>query len=154
VNPSPADRTALVRFDAVPPADAAAVVLELPGGSTVPTQEVGRPERALFAGPFEAAVLREAIIRRSFGQEMFSRRIQRWEHADWTVTFHVGRVGDPGVRHRRRRGADRRAGHRGRRVVDAADRGRAGALAAGRHPGAGTGLDRRATGRRHRPVRP
>ena len=95
LNPSPADRSGLVWFDAVPPEGAAGVVLELPDGSTVPTQEVGRPARELFTGSFGAAALREAIIRRSFGQEMFNRRIQRWERADRTVTFHVGRAGDP-----------------------------------------------------------
>jgi mannosylglycerate hydrolase len=95
LNPSPADRVGLVRFDAVAPEDAAEVVLRLADGTTLPTQELARPSRELFTGSFAAESLREALIRRSFGQEMFNRRIQRWEHDGSTVTFHVGRVGDP-----------------------------------------------------------
>lgn len=95
LNPSPHGRTGLVPLTFVVAEDAPAVSLELADGSRVATQEIGRSARLLFAEDFPAEEIREALIRRSFGQELFNRRIQAWTREERTVTFHVGRVGDP-----------------------------------------------------------
>jgi len=95
VNPSPQRRSGVVPLALVVAEDVPAVALELADGSHVVTQEISRFARLLFEGQFPAEALREALIRRSFGQELFGHRIQSWSHAGRTVTFHVGRVGDP-----------------------------------------------------------
>ncbi|MDQ3733168.1 MAG: alpha-mannosidase, partial [Actinomycetota bacterium] len=95
INPSPERRTAVVPLTFVVAEDEPNVHLELADGSQIATQEIGRSPRLLFEGDFPAEALREALIRRSFGQELFGRRIQAWTHEEHTITFHVGRVGDP-----------------------------------------------------------
>lgn len=92
LNPSPERRSGLVQVTV--PSASEELAFELPDGSRIATQEVARHERLLFSGGFPATGLRETIIRRSFGQELFNRRIQWWEHQGTTVTFHVGRIGD------------------------------------------------------------
>jgi len=95
VNPSPQRRHGVVPLTLVVSEEAPTVTLELADGSHVATQEVSRSPRLLFSGDFPAEALREALIRRSFGQELFNRRIQAWSRQGQTITFHVGRVGDP-----------------------------------------------------------
>ncbi len=94
VNPSPVRRAGLVSMTLVAPDEVAELTLELADGSRIVTQEVCRAPQQLYRGDFAAEDLREAIIRRSFGQELFNRRIQRWSHDGRTITFHVGRIGD------------------------------------------------------------
>ncbi len=95
INPSPERRSGLVPLTLVVGEDATDVVLELADGSRLVTQEIGRSPRLLLEAEFPAEALREALIRRSFGQELFNSRIQAWTQEERTVTFHVGRIGDP-----------------------------------------------------------
>ncbi len=95
VNPSPARRSGLVPVILEVPVESGEVALELADGRRVATQEIERAPQELYRGEFPAEDLREAIIRRSFGQEMFNRRIQSWSRDGSVVTFWVGRVGDP-----------------------------------------------------------
>ncbi|MGI8720949.1 MAG: hypothetical protein ACR2JG_01840 [Geodermatophilaceae bacterium] len=95
VNPSPAERAGLVPMTVLVPDEIADVIIELADGTRVPTQEIARSIPELYRGEFAAEDLREAIIRRSFGQELFNRRIQHWSHEGRSITFHVGRVGEP-----------------------------------------------------------
>ncbi len=96
VNPSALERTDLVRCQVVAPDSWADVALELPDGTLAPTQEIRRAERNLIDATFPAADVVNAVRRRTFGQVMYSRAIQRAEISDHTVTFTVGRIGDPG----------------------------------------------------------
>ncbi|MFB9908299.1 glycoside hydrolase family 38 N-terminal domain-containing protein [Allokutzneria oryzae] len=95
VNPSAHERTDLVRCQVVAPDEWSEVALELPDGSLAPTQEVARAQRNLIDATFPAQDLVNAVRRRTFGQVMYSRAIQRAEISDHTVTFTVGRMGDP-----------------------------------------------------------
>ncbi|MGI8693036.1 MAG: hypothetical protein ACR2JK_09075 [Geodermatophilaceae bacterium] len=90
LNPSPAGRSGLVTV-AVPEL----VSLQLPDGRLLPVQRLGDEERILYDDEFAGGDLREAILRRSFGQQLFDRRIQTVERDGQTVTFQVGRIGDP-----------------------------------------------------------
>ncbi|WP_052407608.1 glycoside hydrolase family 38 N-terminal domain-containing protein [Allokutzneria albata] len=107
VNPSAHERTDLVRCQVVAPEEWSDVALELPDGTLMPTQEIGRAERNLIDATFPAADVVNAVRRRTFGQVMYSRAIQRAEISETmlepasgssvhTVTFTVGRMGDPG----------------------------------------------------------
>jgi len=92
LNPTPTNRTGLVTVT-VPGADVASMVD--PGGRHRPVQRLSEREPTLYDAEFTGTDLREAILRRSFGQELFNRRIQWVRVEDTTVTFQVGRLGDP-----------------------------------------------------------
>lgn len=96
VNPSPWLRQDVVRVSAVAPEDWDAVALQLPDGRLAATQEVERPERVLLAAEFPAAEVAEAVRRRTFGQVMYDRAVQRAVIGAGVVEFAVGRLGDPG----------------------------------------------------------
>ena len=95
LNPSPVRRTSVVALTMAVPGDNVYVTLEMANGTTVRTQPSIHSPQDLYRADFPAALLREAIIRRSFGQELFNRRIQGWSLDGRTITFYVGRIGDP-----------------------------------------------------------
>lgn len=94
LNPSPVPRTDWVELTV--PVDEAwdAVELELPDGSRVATQELGRPESVLTEESVPAERL-PSVVDRTYRQEMFNRQLQRWSYADGLAEFRVGeRMGE------------------------------------------------------------
>src|SRR5439155_8440644 len=73
VNPSPRERSDLVELEVVVPDEWEAVELELPDGSRVPTQEIGRQEPLLWETKLVGAEVPVAIARRLHGRELFGR---------------------------------------------------------------------------------
>src|SRR5262249_26785504 len=73
VNPTPRERTELVELDVLVPEEWEAVVLELPDGSQVETQEIGRSEPLVWEKQVQGEDLAEAIARRLHGRELFGR---------------------------------------------------------------------------------
>jgi mannosylglycerate hydrolase len=87
VNPSPWQRTDLVELELVVPDEWEGVALELPDGSQVPTQELGRQtwEQKLLA-----ANVPEAISRRLHGREFFGRYVHGYRVEDGRMVLDVG----------------------------------------------------------------
>lgn len=99
LNPTPEQRGGMVRCDVVVPEQWASVAFELPDGTKVAAQEVTRAERVLLSQTFSGEALVDAVRRRTFGQEMFGRKVVSHEiDADAptpSVTFTVSpAVGD------------------------------------------------------------
>jgi mannosylglycerate hydrolase len=95
VNPSPHERSDLVELDVVVPADWEAVELELPDGSRVPTQEIGREEPLLWETTLVGAEVPVAIARRLHGRELFGRVVNGFRIEDGRATLEVGDEPDP-----------------------------------------------------------
>lgn len=95
VNPSPWERTDLVRCTATVPEEWDSVSFELPDGRRIPAQEAARADRVLLSAEFPSAEVAEAVRRRTFGQVMYDRAVRRAEIGDGVVEFSVGRLGDP-----------------------------------------------------------
>src|SRR5690606_38632597 len=91
-----AARTGLVTVTVPVPEEWQDVALELPDGERVATQPVAWNARTLLELTFPAAELAPGLLQRSFGQEVFGRRVQRLvvRPEDRTVTVEVGRLGD------------------------------------------------------------
>ena len=95
VNPSPHERSDLVELEVVVPDDWEAVELELPDGSRVPTQEIGRQEPLLWETKLVGAEVPVAIARRLHGRELFGRIVNGFRIEDGRATLEVGDEPDP-----------------------------------------------------------
>ena len=97
VNPTPAPRSGVVEVTVPVDPEWSDVALELPDGQTVATQLVAHNERTLLSLRFPADEVAAALLHRSFGQEMFGRRVQRLviDAGAREATVEVGRLGDP-----------------------------------------------------------
>jgi mannosylglycerate hydrolase len=92
VNPSPWQRTDLVEFELVVPEDWEGVALELPDGSQVPTQELGRQawEQRVFDADIPGA-----ITRRLHGRELFGRYVNSYRVENGRMVLEVGDEPEP-----------------------------------------------------------
>jgi mannosylglycerate hydrolase len=95
VNPSPRARTDLVELEVVVPEDWEAVALELPEGSTVPTQEVRRQDPLLWETTLAGAEVPIVIARRLHGRELFGRYVNGYRIEDGRAVLEVGDEPDP-----------------------------------------------------------
>jgi mannosylglycerate hydrolase len=95
VNPSPRERTDLLELELVVPEDWAAVALELPDGSTVPTQEVRRQEPMLWETTLAGAEVPVVIARRLHGRELFGRYVNGYRVEEGRAVLEVGDEPDP-----------------------------------------------------------
>ena len=95
VNPSPHERSDLVELDVVVPADWEGIELELPDGSRVPTQEIGRQDPLLWETKLAGADVPVAIARRLHGRELFGRVVNGFRVEDGRATLEVGDEPDP-----------------------------------------------------------
>ena len=95
VNPSPRERSDLVELEVVVPDEWEAVELELPDGSHVPTQEIGRQEPLLWEAKLVGAEVPMAIARRLHGRELFGRIVNGFRIEDGRATLEVGDDPDP-----------------------------------------------------------
>jgi 2-O-(6-phospho-alpha-D-mannosyl)-D-glycerate hydrolase len=95
VNPSPRERTDLVELELVVPEDWAAVELELPDGSTVPTQEVRRQDPMLWETTLTGAEVPIVIARRLHGRELFGRCVNGYRIKEGRAVLEVGDEPDP-----------------------------------------------------------
>jgi mannosylglycerate hydrolase len=95
VNPSPRPRTDLVELDVVVPEDWETVALELPDGSTVPTQEVRRQDPTLWETTLAGAEVPIVIARRLHGRELFGRYVNGYRVEDGSAVLEVGDEPDP-----------------------------------------------------------
>jgi mannosylglycerate hydrolase len=95
VNPSPRERTDLVEVELVVPDDWEAVALELPGGATVPTQEVRRQDSTLWETTLAGAEVPIVIARRLHGRELFGRYVNGYRIEDGRAVLEVGDEPDP-----------------------------------------------------------
>jgi alpha-mannosidase len=95
VNPSPHERSDLVELEVVVPDDWEAVELELPDGSRVPTQEIGRQEPLLWETKLTGAEVPVAIARRLHGRELFGRIVNGFRIEEGRATLEVGDEPDP-----------------------------------------------------------
>ena len=95
VNPSPHERSDLVELEVVVPDDWEAVELELPDGSRVPTQEIGRQESLLWETKLVGAEVPVAIARRLHGRELFGRIVNGFRIEDGRAILEVGDEPDP-----------------------------------------------------------
>ncbi len=95
VNPSPHERSNLVELEVVVPDDWEAVELELPDGSRVPTQEIGRQELLLWETKLLGAEVPVAIARRLHGRELFGRIVNGFRIEDGRATLEVGDEPEP-----------------------------------------------------------
>jgi mannosylglycerate hydrolase len=91
VNRSPRPRTDLVELDVAVADDDARVVVLLPDGTSLPTQELSR-EAALLADEQVPAELLARIPRRIHGRELFGRQLERYRVADGHVALEVAEV--------------------------------------------------------------
>jgi len=95
VNPSPHERSDLVELDVVVPADWKGIELELPDGSRVPTQEIGRQDPLLWETKLAGADVPLVIARRLHGRELFGRIVNGFRIGDGQATLEVGDEPDP-----------------------------------------------------------
>jgi mannosylglycerate hydrolase len=95
VNPSPRERTDLVELEVVVPVEWEAVGLELPDGSTVPTQEVQRQDPLLWETTLAGAEVPIVIARRLHGRELFGRFVNGYRIEDGRAVLEVGDEPDP-----------------------------------------------------------
>jgi mannosylglycerate hydrolase len=95
VNPSPRERSDLVELEIVVPDDWQAVELELPDGSRIPTQEIGRQDSLLWETKLVGAEVPVAIARRLHGRELFGRIVNGFRIEDGRATLEVGDEPDP-----------------------------------------------------------
>jgi alpha-mannosidase len=95
VNPSPRERSDLVELEVVVPDVWEAVELELPGGSRVATQEIGRQEPLVWETKLSGADIPLVIGRRLHGRELFGRVLNGFHIEEGQVTLEVGDEPDP-----------------------------------------------------------
>jgi mannosylglycerate hydrolase len=95
VNPSPHERSDLVELEVVAPDDWEAVELELPDGSRIPTQEIGRQESLLWETKLVGAEVPVAIARRLHGRELFGRIVNCFRIEDGRAILEVGDEPEP-----------------------------------------------------------
>jgi mannosylglycerate hydrolase len=95
VNPSPRERTDLVELELVVPEDWEAVGLELPDGTTVPTQEVRRQDPLLWETTLAGAEVPVVIARRLHGRELFGRYVNGYRIEEGRAVLEVGDEPDP-----------------------------------------------------------
>jgi mannosylglycerate hydrolase len=95
VNPSPHERSDLVELEAVVPDEWPGVELELPDGSRVPTQEIGRTEPLLWETKLAGADVPLLIARRLHGRELFGRMVNGFRIDEGQATLEVGDEPDP-----------------------------------------------------------
>jgi mannosylglycerate hydrolase len=95
VNPSPRPRTDLVELEVVVPEDWETIALELPDGSTVPTQEVRRQDPMLWQMTLAGADVPVVIARRLHGRELFGRYVNGYRIEDGRAVLEVGDEPDP-----------------------------------------------------------
>ena len=95
VNPSPHDRSDLVELELEVPDDWEAVAFELPDGSHVPTQEVGRREPLLWETKLAGADVPVAVARRLHGRELFGRYVNAYRIEDGRAMLELGDDPDP-----------------------------------------------------------
>ena len=95
VNPSPNECSDLVELEVAVPDDWEAVELELPDGSRVPTQEIGRQEPLLWETKLVGAEVPVAIARRLHGRELFGRVVNGFRIEDGRATLEVGDEPNP-----------------------------------------------------------
>jgi mannosylglycerate hydrolase len=95
VNPSPRQRTDLVELEVIVPEGWEAVGLELPDGSTVPTQEVRRQEPMLWETTLTGAEVPVVIARRLHGRELFGRYVNGYRIEEGRAVLEVGDEPDP-----------------------------------------------------------
>jgi mannosylglycerate hydrolase len=95
VNPTPRERTDVVELEIVAPDEWESVELELPDGSTIPTQEISRQPPFSWELSLAAAEVPTAIARRLHGREIFGRIVNAYTIEDGRATLEVGDVADP-----------------------------------------------------------
>ncbi len=95
VNPSPYSRSDLVELEVVVPDEWEAVALELPDGSQVRTQELGRKEPMLWETRLLGAEVPTAIARRLQGRELFGRYVNGYRIEEGRAVLQVGDNPDP-----------------------------------------------------------
>ncbi len=95
VNPSPRERTELVELELVVPEDWKTVALELPDGTTVPTQEVRRQDPMLWETTLAGAEVPVVIARRLHGRELFGRYVNGYRIERGRAVLEVGDEPDP-----------------------------------------------------------
>jgi mannosylglycerate hydrolase len=95
VNPSPRERSGLVELEVIAPEDWEHVALELPDGSTVPTQEVRRQDPMLWETTLAGADVPLVIARRLHGRELFGRYVNGYRIEDDRAVLEVGDEPDP-----------------------------------------------------------
>jgi mannosylglycerate hydrolase len=97
VNPSARERTEIVELELEAPDDVQSVELELPDGSTVPTQEIGRQPAFKWEVELVGAEVPAAIAKRLHGRELFGRIVNGFTIEDGRATLDVGELADPAV---------------------------------------------------------
>jgi len=95
VNPSPFERTDLVELELTVPEGWDNFALELPNGSQLPTQELGRQEPLLWETAVAGADIAVAITRRLHGRELFGRFLNGYGIDGDVVRLDVGDRPDP-----------------------------------------------------------
>jgi mannosylglycerate hydrolase len=95
VNPSPRERTDLVEIDVVVPDEWEAVELELPDGTRLPTQEVGRQRPFEWETKLAGADVPAVIARRLHGREIFGRIVNGFRIEEDRAVILVGDEPDP-----------------------------------------------------------
>jgi mannosylglycerate hydrolase len=95
VNPSPHERSDLVELEVAAPDEWEALELELPDGSRVPTQEIGRQEPLLWETKLAGADVPLVIARRLHGRELFGRIVNGFRIEDGQATLELGDEPDP-----------------------------------------------------------
>jgi alpha-mannosidase len=100
LNPTPARREGLVELDLAVPASWGAVALELPDGSRLPTQELGRDSAVLLAERLPAHLIPAMLWRRIHGRELLGavvngHRIEPGAPGLPRLTILVGDHADP-----------------------------------------------------------
>ena len=99
LNPSPRPRRGLVELDLPIPAEWEEVALELPEGTRLAGQEVGRAPSVLYQTTVCGSLVTETMFRRIHGRELFGHWLNRIlvDESDGLprITFMVGREADP-----------------------------------------------------------
>jgi mannosylglycerate hydrolase len=95
VNPSPRERTDLVELEVVVPEEWDRVALELPDGTTVPTQELRRQDPMLWETTLAGAEVPVVIARRLHGRELFGRYVNGYRIENGHAVLEVDDEPDP-----------------------------------------------------------
>lgn len=99
LNPSPSPRAGMVELDCVVPEEWHGVSIELPGGTLVGTQEVGRSRAVLLEQTLPGGEVAAAMHNRMHGRELYGLLLNGIETGKGPdgrgVTFHVGPEPDP-----------------------------------------------------------
>ena len=94
INPSPSARTGLIETELLIPETWGSVALELPNGSHLVTQELGRKEPILFDEAVRGADV-DDLFRRFHGREVFDHAWNGYRVEGRTLTFEVDTDPDP-----------------------------------------------------------